>query len=397
VSAQIVFVLGQPLVALSTRIAQNTVLCHERYCANGAKRWLMLAPNATMNSAVANARPLVVRFGALGDMVLLTVLIRHLYARFGQPVDIVGSGSWTQSLLESQPGVGNLYIVGSRRWPYWVSCEQQKLVSWLRARGPSATWLGDMDNAKSRWLLQRAGWQPEQCIEMMDSRDLPGSHMCDLILRFAYRTPPALGSDVDSLPTNESFGQLHVSDAQRLELDKWLAIRGIRDQAYVLVQPGNKRTMRRGSRQRGSNSKYWPEQHWAAVLRGIRELHPHHAVLMLGVPAEADLNDEILALAGIGNAYNVAHDLPVPRLMALAERAFGLISVDTGPAHLAAAVGCAVVTLFGKANPVIYAPRGPNARAIFLTGTHEGQQSMLGIQPEQVLAAWQNLHVIAAQ
>jgi heptosyltransferase-3 len=353
--------------------------------------------NKSAGPAVSTARPLVVRFGALGDMVLLTVLIRHLYARFGQPVDIVGSGSWTQSLLESQPGVGNLYLVGSRRWPYWVSREQQKLVSWLRARGSSATWLCDMDNAKSRWLLQRAGWQPEQCIEMMDSRDLPGSHMCDLILRFAYRTPPALGNDVPSLPANESFGQLQVSDAQRSDLDKWLAAEDIRDQPIVLVQPGNKRTMRRGPRQRASNSKYWPEQHWAAVLSGIRELHPHHAVLMLGVPAEADLNDEILALAGIGNAYNVAHDLPVPRLMALAERAYGLISVDTGPAHLAAAVGCAVVTLFGKANPLIYAPRGRNARTTYLTGTHDGEQSMLGIQPEQVLAAWQDLHAATAR
>ena len=35
-----------------------------------------------------NSRPLIVRFGALGDMVILTVMIRHLHERFGAPVDV---------------------------------------------------------------------------------------------------------------------------------------------------------------------------------------------------------------------------------------------------------------------------------------------------------------------
>jgi len=82
----------------------------------------------------------------------------------------------------------------------------------------------------------------------------------------------------------------------------------------------------------------------------------------------------------------------VPRLIALAARAQGMISVDTGPAHVAAAVGCPVVTLFGKMSPDNYSPRGPKANVLCLTGRFEGEQSMLGITPQEVLKAWERLH-----
>ena len=300
-------------------------------------------------------RPLVVRYGALGDMVILTVLIRHLHARFGQPVDILASGGWTRPLLETQPGIGNLYVVGSRRWPYWLDREQQKLVETLRARGPGATWLCDDKNDKTRWLLKRAGWQLGDYVEINSLYGRTGPHLCELFLQFAYSTPACLGGDPISTSANDAFGLLHVSERQRTELDIWLRTRAWLNKQLILVQPGNKRTMRRGSRQRASNSKYWPEAHWANVLRGLRERHPEHVILMLGVPAEAELNDEILQAAAVSDAYNIASDLPLPRLMALAERAVGLISVDTGPAHLAAAVGCPV--------PVVEAPLAAGAQA----------------------------------
>ena len=81
-------------------------------------------------------RPLVMRVGAFGDMVLLTGLLRHLHARFGKPVDLISSGPWTQPLLDGQASVGTIFLIRSRRTPYWLSLHQKQLVAWLRARGP---------------------------------------------------------------------------------------------------------------------------------------------------------------------------------------------------------------------------------------------------------------------
>lgn len=339
-------------------------------------------------SQTLNPRPLVVRFGALGDMVILTVLIRHLHARFGQPVDIVASGGWARPLLQDQPGVGEIYVIRSRNTPYWLSSEQRAVVKALRQRGAGPTWLADIDNRKAKWLLQRAGWTPQLCCEYHGLRDIPGPHQCDMFLRFAYRNPPIIGEDLP-LTSNDAYGQLWVSDPQRSALQQWLVSKGLANQQLILIQVGNKRTMRRGLRTRASNTKYWPEENWAAVLRDLRKLHPDHAILMLGVPNEAALNDEILKLATIDNAYNIANELPIPRLIALCERAVGMVSVDTGPAHVAAAVGCRVVTLYGKSDPSIYQPRGAQLNSVCLSKQYQGERSMLGIQPADVLAAWQ--------
>lgn len=339
-----------------------------------------------------NSRPLLVRFGALGDMTILTVMIRLLHERFGEPVDIVGSGGWTRPLLQGQPGVGELYLIRSRRRPFWSSPEQWRLMRDLRNRGAGPTWLCDESNEKILRLLARAGWRETDSCHYSGLTGMRGPHMCDLWQRFAYRNPVVLGGNDLPIATQQpARGVLAITPHLRTELDAWLQSRGLNGHSLILVQVGNKRTMRRGSVTRSSNSKYWPEENWATVIRSLRERHPSHAMLLLGVPQEAALNDEILRLARVDRAFNVAHDVPIPRLLALAERATGTVSVDTGPAHVVAAVGCPVVTLFGKTNPQLYAPRGPNDKVICLTGTFDGQQSMLGITPDEVLSAWRTL------
>src|SRR5256885_1932377 len=121
-------------------------------------------------------------------MVLLTTLIRHLHQRFNQPVDIVTSGPWTRPLLEDQPGVGELFVVGSRNTPYLFSRDQYQLVNALRGRGAGPAWICDSyHNDKTYALLRRAGWQPDFCCETSNLQDLRGPHFCDLWLRFAYR------------------------------------------------------------------------------------------------------------------------------------------------------------------------------------------------------------------
>jgi len=344
---------------------------------------------------------LVVRCGAFGDMVLLTALIRVLQARFHSPVDIVTSGPWSDPLLRGQPGVGEIWTVRSRKTPYWLSADQRRVVRLLRGRGPGPTWYCDGSDA-ARPLLARAGIAREFIVDVRDHPLLPGEHATEQWRRLAQITPAAVEAQIGApllaaAPEAELAAvtpgcHLEVGDAQRADLDRWLRARGLLGVPLILIQIGNKRTMRRGLRRLAVNNKYWPNQRWAEVLRQVRLRCPDHAIVLLGTGPEYSLNGEVMALANVAGLYNAADDLPIPRLVALLERADGLITVDSGPAHAAAAVGCPLVVLFGKALPSLYRPWGTaGADVKVLLGQVAGEPDMLGIESSSVMDAWSNL------
>jgi ADP-heptose:LPS heptosyltransferase len=340
----------------------------------------------------SSPRPLVVRCGALGDMVLLTALIRVLHARFGCPVDILTSGPWSEPLLRGQPGVGEIFWVRSRKTPYWLAPDQRRVVRRLRARGVGPTWICDSNDAV-RPMLTRAGITDEYIVDVRDHPLLPGEHATQQWQRLGGIMPAAIGSPRDPQSAPQAAGcYLQVSEQQRAELEIWLRALGLDAYPLILIQGGNKRTMRRGLRRLAVNQKYWPNERWASVIRHLRTQWPEYRIVMLGTGPEYYLNRDIAACAGVDGVYNAADDLPIPRLVALLARAAGLITVDSGPAHAAAAVGCPQVVLFGKALPSLYRPWGTaGADVKVLTGRFDGEPSMLGITADEVIEAWATL------
>ena len=81
------------------------------------------------------------------------------------------------------------------------------------------------------------------------------------------------------------------------------------------------------------------------------------------------------------------------RLLALLRLAHSCISVDTGPAHIAAALNCPLVVLFGKANPGRFRPVAANSPVQVLQGfadpAHSTEPDIGHITVEQVMTAWQ--------
>jgi heptosyltransferase-2/heptosyltransferase-3 len=332
-------------------------------------------------------------------MVLLTALIRVLHAQSGEPVDVVTSGPWSVPLLTGQPGVGDIFCLRSRKTPFWLSLDQQRIVRRLRARGAGPTWYCDGNDA-ARHLLERAGIPATYIVEAKDHPLLPGEHATQQWRRLAQIMPAAYAQTAaPRVPIGAVAPgcQLTVTREQREQLDAWLKGHGLADQGLIAIQIGNKRTMRRGPRRLAVNHKHWPLERWSEVLQFMRRRHPRHAIVLLGTGPEFQLNQELASQAKIPGIHNLADDLPIPRLVALLERADGLLTVDSGPAHAAAAVGCPQVVLFGKASPSLYRPWGvPGADVKLLTGEAGGEPSMLGIDAASVIAAWSGLRLRGA-
>lgn len=337
-------------------------------------------------------RLLVVRFGAFGDMVLMTPMLRQLRRRFGATIDLLGAGRWTEALLSHDPDIGEIQRVVGRRVPYALSYSQQAAVRWLRQRGPTPTWYCETDPA-ARHLLRRAGIPDHMICDIGALPCVDDEHVARWWLRFADETPPCLTHLAPQLlPRADSRAQLHVSEPMRVDLQAWLQKRGLLGHSLLLIQAGNKRTMRPLYRKRRTNTKYWPEERWADIIRAIRAHDPSMRVLLLGTHGEYALNEEIRMRAGVSGVHNVARDVPIHVLLPLLEVAHSMIGVDTGPAHAAAALGCPQVTLFGEACPKQYFPGGERTHTTVLTGEVEGRASMMGIQAHTVIDAWMSLH-----
>ena len=157
--------------------------------------------------------------------------------------------------------------------------------------------------------------------------------------------------------------QIVISASERAAAHDLLRRHGIADRPVIGIQPGNSRTLHPFHRLRPQrNLKAWPTASWTAAVAALVSAHPDAGFALLGAPSEWGICEELkagLPTAVRARTANLANELPVRTLAGLLEGALGCLSVDTGPAHLAAAVGCPLVVLFGPADPRSMVPRGP--------------------------------------
>ncbi len=334
----------------------------------------------------------------MGDMVLLIPMLKALAQRFGRPCDLVSSGPWTIPLMQRVPACGPVRLLTSRRAPYWFNRSQWQLVDALRQRPAGPVYVFEPDE-KPLALLRRGGVGTEWICSLRDLPRLPGEHIAAHALRLAHQTPAALRGQPEFAVGRrlEPDMRLSLSEADRRDCAGWLDHHRLTGVPLVLIQAGNKKTMKGGNRRRATNVDYWPESHWAEVIAGVRRLLPRAHVILCGAPAERPLAEDIAARVPDGREHvMVATDeLPIPRLLALQECAHSLISVNTGPAHSAAAMGCPAVVMFTRhphRTADLYAPLPTTAPVkILLPESTAPDAGLISITPESVVAAWHEM------
>lgn len=105
----------------------------------------------------------------------------------------------------------------------------------------------------------------------------------------------------------------------------------------------------------GREIKQWPPERFGEVAARLAR-DRNATIVLTGSAADRPLVDTALrALAGV-RVIDLSGDLDLPALAAVLEQFDVYITGDTGPMHLAAAVGTPVVAIFGPSDPVRYAP-----------------------------------------
>ncbi len=102
-------------------------------------------------------------------------------------------------------------------------------------------------------------------------------------------------------------------------------------------------------------NKRWPPDRFAGVAQAVRERYGLRSVVLWG-PGEQGLADAVAAAAG--GAATAAPETTIADVVTLARASVLMVSGDTGPAHIASAVGTPMVGIYGPTRPERNGPVG---------------------------------------
>ncbi len=178
---------------------------------------------------------------------------------------------------------------------------------------------------------------------------------------------------------------LEISPTDVATADAVLHALGLTDR-FAVINPGA-----------GWPSKVWPAERFAAVAQRLGQARCRRSLVVWAGAQERVWAEQIVAASAGWAAMAPATSLG--ELAALARRSSLFISADTGPLHLAVAVGTPSVGLFGPMPAARNGPYGPAHIAVqemCLTGTSRqrrtaGPESMEAITVEHVVAACERI------
>jgi ADP-heptose:LPS heptosyltransferase len=301
-------------------------------------------------------RVLLLRLERIGDLVMTLDGIAYLRAELPTAeIDLV-VGSWNASLASLIPGVNRVETLD---------------LPWLTREGPRTTWRQLMSSAL-RWRRQRydlvVNFEPDIRSNFLAwlSRGRrrvgywtagggafltaaiayqPWRHVATNAVRLAglanastpLEEPPARSARLE--PTAAAR-----RDAARLTSSHAAPLIGVHPSA-------------------GRAIKQWPPERFRAVARQF-VVEQGATIVLTGASGDEDLIRQVQEGLPAERVLDVCGRLDVVGLAALFERLDVLITGDTGPMHLAAAVSVPTVCIFGPSDPARYGPSGPDHRVV---------------------------------
>lgn len=282
---------------------------------------------------------IAIRLRALGDVVLVTPALRALAAG-GFEVHAVTETRYAP-LLEGLPFVAKAWGI-ERSGTSAITAG--RALARLRPRvtvdffgNPRSALLARATGAPAVWGYELRGRRRLYSGTVPRETRLPGGrreHASAVHLRLARAAGGAPG---------ELRPEVAVGEAARAEAGRLLAAAGVADPARTvgLVAAGSWPT------------KMWPVSHSAILARELATAG--HGVLLVAGPGEEGVTRRLLALAP---ATRVLPPCGVAALAGVIARLRAVVGTDSGPRHLAAALGVPSFAWFGPTHPDTWNPPG---------------------------------------
>jgi lipopolysaccharide heptosyltransferase I len=285
----------------------------------------------------------ILKPSSLGDVIQALPVLRMIRRHHPEAEVHWWLDSGLIPLLEEDPDLAGIIPFERRRWSspwHW----DEVVRSLLRIRDHRFDWVIDLQSlARSAACAWLAGG--ELTLGLEDTREgahalydiaVPrpsyGTHAVDWYLQTLAPLGVPIRWDIDWLPIRPRVAKA-VQDKWHPEPGPWIAI-----------QPGA----------RWSN-KRWPAEAYAATVRTLAAQRPDARFAVLG-GKDDQAEGRLIAAAVPGRALDLTARTSLPEMVEWIRRCDLVISNDTGPMHVAAALGKRVVALFGPTEPARTGP-----------------------------------------
>ncbi len=336
-------------------------------------------------------RILIVKLSAVGDVVhtlpALHALRRHL------PNAHIGwvAHPGPANLLEGHPEIDELILLPRRPAQYGGLSGFRSLVKKLKSDGAGWDWAIDFQGLTKSGLValisgatERVGFGNKASRELnsllINHRVFTKSSQ---VIQMNMELLKPLG-----VPSNTPADAIFpCTDEDNDYIRRWLASAGLVGERFLILDPFA-----------GWETKLWPVSHWTETARLAREKLGLRSIIFHG-PEERTRAAQLLATIP-GSVLPPETSLR-QYVALLCQSATAMVAADTGPMHIAAALGIPVVALYGPSDRHRNSPVFARARFVTLqddaqpcAGTfarrcahHESGQCMATLTPEMVAEA----------
>lgn len=271
-------------------------------------------------------RILVIKLGALGDVIIATAHIERILNEHEQDEVWLLTGVPYGGLFAAHPriklaefprkGVGAMLQTLA-----WVIGKKFDVVYDLQGSERSAviSWMSRA--AKRAGMGLRFPYT--HSIDISSHQD---EHIFDRLNRLLVCA---------GLPEAEPRPVLMVSDSEKTKVESWMKSNALRDKAFVLMHAGSSRRW---------PSKRWPSAYYATLAARLCERGLE--TVWVGAQEDAELNATLAAQGGI----DATEVFSIAELSVLADHAKFAVVNDSGPMHVISAAGIPVYAFFGPTN-----------------------------------------------
>ncbi|GJL58430.1 MAG: glycosyl transferase family 9 [Nitrospirales bacterium] len=292
-------------------------------------------------------RLLLIKLRYIGDVVLSTPLLPILHKRFPDASLTFLVNPGTESVLWGNPYLDHIMVLPRENWCQQFECYQ--VLRQTRFDGVVDLTDGDRSAFLSFWTgaAVRLGFNRENRWRgKLYTRVLPSAYGSMHMVDYHAQALPAFGiSDPVGNP------ELYLRPEDHDQGDRLMDSLQIGEAPLALLHPPARYA-----------NKAWPLERFAALADWLADQGA--VVALIGHQSEMLIGERIVDLTK-SKPRNVMGQTRLRQLAALMTRSALLIGNDGGPMHMAAAVGCPVLGLFGPSDPYVWGPRGGNVSVIY--------------------------------